>query len=139
MAKTRGFSGNAGATGTQDYQCEQTTTDAGPLAYAWVTDCHNATIGQHFATDAGPTRPEWITTADNSYVIGKKMAAYTPDGGAGSVPWLLLGSVGNVGSGELSSVQHIQRLYTANGVAPSMACDMNSVGMTQKVPYTADY
>ena len=136
---------HAGASGTQDYQCEQTTTDGGPNAYAWVfigpeadlSDCHKAKIGQHFATDAGPTRPEWITTSDNSYVVGKKVNAFTPD--ASSIPWLLLASVANGGTGDLSKAQHIQRLYTSNGNAPATGCDMNNVGAIQKVPYTADY
>lgn len=133
---------HTGASGTQDYQCQG--ADGG--VYSWVfigpeadlTDCHAAKVGQHFASDGGPTRPEWITT-DNSYVIGKRLTGYTPDGGAGSIPWLLLESVSNGGSGDLAQAKHVQRLYTDGGNAPSSTCDQNNVGAIQKVPYTADY
>jgi hypothetical protein len=136
---------HAAANGTQDYTCEQTTVDGG-TAYAWVfvgpeadlADCNGAAIGKHFASDAGATAPEWRTD-DGSYVIGKKIAAFTPDGGAYAVPWLLLQATSNATSGELAKVGWVQRVRTAGGVTPAAACDVNGAGTTQKVPYTADY
>jgi hypothetical protein len=136
---------HASASGTQDYTCTQATGDAGTV-YAWtfvgpeanLSDCNAAPIGHHFASDGGATAPEWQTT-DGTFVIGHKLAAFTPDGGAASVPWLLLQGVAHGGTGTLSNARYIQRLDTDGGVAPTTACDPNSVGMTDKVPYGADY
>lgn len=136
---------HATATGTQDYTCEQ-TADAGGV-YAWVFvgpeadlhDCHDALIGHHFASEAGAAAPEWMTVMDNSFVIAAKRAAFTPDGGAASVPWLLLQETATGGSGLITKTQWINRLTTDGGVAPSTVCDGSNVGTTQKVAYTADY
>jgi hypothetical protein len=135
---------HASAIGTQDYTCQQ-TADAGGV-YAWVFtgpeaelhDCHNGLIGHHFASDGGPAAPEWMTL-DNAYVIGAKKAAFTPDGGATSIPWLLIQETATGGMGPITKTQFINRLTTDGGVAPSAVCDMNSVGTSQKVAYTADY
>jgi hypothetical protein len=145
---------HATGTGTQDYTCTATETDAGPdggdagLAYAWVfvgpeavlSDCNTAPIGHHFASEAGASEPEWMTTADNSYVIAKKVnAGYTPDGGA-EIPWLLLQALSNSDGGTLAQVSYVQRLNTTAGLSPpNSSCDDTTVGTTQKVPYTADY
>lgn len=133
---------HAAAVGTQDYTCEQTDASA----YGWVFvgpeaelhDCNANVIGHHFASDGGPTAPEWMTV-DNSYVIGAKDVAYTPDGGTGSVPWLLLHATSTGGDGGIASTQWVHRLYTDGGIAPSATCDSNTTGTTQKVGYTADY
>jgi Protein of unknown function (DUF3455) len=139
---------HAAANGSQDYACMHTTTDAG-AAYAWtfvgpeadLTDCNGALIGHHMASDGGPTLPEWIQTSDGTYVIGRKVGSgFTPDGGAGSIPWLLLQAVAHGGSGTLSQAQYIQRVKTDGGISPSGGtCDQSSAGTAQKVPYTADY
>ena len=129
--------------GTQDYTCMAVTTDAG-TTYAWtfvgpeanLNDCNAVLVGHHFASDAGATRPQW-QTLDGTYVIGAKKGAF--DAGSESVPWLQLQGVAWGGDGGLSQAQWIQRLNTDGGVAPSATCDQNSVGTTQKVPYTADY
>ncbi len=136
---------HAGAIGTQNYTCSQVTVDGG-TAYAWVfvgpeadlADCHAAKIGTHFASDAGAAAPEWQTT-DGTYVIGKKLAALTPDGGATAIPWLLIQETSNGGTGTLSKAGYVQRLNTAGGIAPAVTCDVSNVGTTQKVSYTADY
>ena len=96
---------HAGAVGTQDYQCLATVVDGG-TTYAWtfvgpeaeLRDCNATRIGAHFASDGGATRPEWMEIAGD-YVIGKKHSAYTPDGGAGSIPWLLIDTVSTGGTG----------------------------------------
>jgi hypothetical protein len=137
---------HAAATGTQNYTCSQVTVDGG-TAYQWVfvgpqadlADCNGAKIGQHFASDAGAAAPEWQTN-DGAFVIGKKLAAFTPDGGAASVAWLLVQATSNGGTSTLSKAGYVQRLNTDGGVAPSAStCDQNAMGTTQKVGYTADY
>jgi hypothetical protein len=95
-------------------------------------------VGHHFASDAGASAPEW-QTLDGTYVVGHKVAAFTPDAGPPSVPWLLLQATGHGGSGTLAQTGYVQRVDTDGGVAPSAACDPSHVGTTQKVPYAADY
>lgn len=136
---------HAGAIGTQNYTCQQVAVDGG-TGYAWVfvgpeadlADCHAAKIGKHFASDAGAAAPEWQTT-DGTYVIGKRLAAFTPDGGAPAIPWLLLQETSTGGTSTLSKATYVQRLNTAGGVAPIATCDATTAGTTQKVSYTADY
>ena len=129
---------HAAGAGTQNYAC--TPGDAG---VSWVfvgpqadlSDCNGNVIGHHYATEAGAGYPEWITV-DGTYVVGHKLAAYTPDGGAGSVPWLLLQAVDHGGTGTLGQVAYVQRLDTDGGNAPATGCD---AGDMVQVPYTADY
>ncbi len=137
---------HAGGNGTQNYICAATTTDAG-TTYAWIlvtpdatlSDCHETVIGHHFASEAGAGFPEW-QTLDGTYVVGQKhLPAFTPDGGSGSIPWLLLHAVDAGGAGTLSQTQYIQRLNTDGGNAPADVCNAGSVGTAKNVPYTADY
>jgi Protein of unknown function (DUF3455) len=136
---------HAVGTGTQNYVCAAATVDGGSPAWTLVTpeanltDCHDTLIGHHFASEAGAAFPEWQTT-DGTYVIGSKhLPTFTPDGGAGSIPWLLLKAVDAGGSGTLSMTQYIQRLNTDGGNAPADGCNVGTVGNTRDVPYTADY
>jgi len=132
------------ASGTQDYTCEATTTDGGGTAYTWtfvgpeatLVDCSQNVFAHHFATDGGA--PEWQAT-DQSYIIGKKVSGFTPDGGSGSIPWLLLQAQSTSGSGMIGTTTYVQRLNTDGGLAPSSTCDSQNVGTTSKTPYTADY
>jgi len=138
----------AAGVGTQNYTCEVSTVDSGP-PYVWtfvgpqaaLSNCNAVVFAQHFASEAGAGSPEWQAT-DGTYVIGQKTQAYTPDGGSGSVPWLVLNAVSTGGgdAGLFTGTQHIERLNTDGGVAPSAAtCNADAGGVTQKVPYTADY
>jgi hypothetical protein len=137
---------HAAASGTQDYACTAVAIDGG-TDYQWVltgpeadlADCRGTAIGKHFAAGGDAGAPEWMTMADSSYVIGKKKAAVTPDGGAASIPWLLLQAVDHGGTGVLSTVTYVQRVNTKNGLAPATGCDMGAEGTTTKVSYTADY
>jgi hypothetical protein len=129
---------HAAGAGTQNYAC--TITDAGTIwsltgPAATLSDCNGTLIGHHFASEAGANYPEWQTT-DGTYVVGDKIGHFTPDGGAESVPWLLLQEVSTSGSGTLSQVAYVQRLFTDGGVAPGPGCD---AGDTLQVPYGADY
>jgi hypothetical protein len=149
---------HAAGTGTQDFTCTATFSDAGAgdggdggtagPTYGWtfvgpeavLSDCTMAPIGHHFASDAGPTRPEWMETADNSFVIAKKVNnGYTPDSGA-AIPWLLLQAVTNSDAGVLAQVSYVQRLNTTGGLTPAAStCGSTNLGASQKVGYTADY
>jgi hypothetical protein len=131
--------------GTQDYKCVASTNDAG-TTYTWtlvtpdatLSDCHATVIGHHFASEGGAGFPEWQTT-DGTYVVGQKRMGFTPDGGSGSIPWLLVGAVDAGGTGALSSTQFVQRLNTDGGNAPASTCNAGTVGNTTDIPYTADY
>lgn len=130
---------HAAGAGTQNYACTvvvdggTTWTLTGPSAT--LSDCNGNVIGHHFASDGGANYPEWQTT-DGTYVVGEKIGHYTPDGGAESVPWLLLQEYSTSGTGTLSQAAYIQRLFTDGGVAPGPGCD---AGDTLQVPYGAQY
>jgi hypothetical protein len=124
--------------GTQNYVC--TVTDGGTTwtfvtPHATLEDCNGLVVAMHFASEAGSAYPEW-QAPDGTYVVGHKVASFTPDGGADSVPWLLLEAVDHGGTGPLSQVAYVQRLDTDGGAAPSGSCE---AGATADVPYTADY
>jgi hypothetical protein len=137
---------HATGSGTQDYTCTASTNDAGATTYAWIfvgpeaalSDCNAVVVGQHFASEGGAAAPEWQTN-DGTYVVGGKKVAFTPDGGAASVPWLRLQGLAWGGSGTLSKAQWIHRLNTDGGITPTTTCDQNNAGTTEKVPYGADY
>jgi hypothetical protein len=138
---------HAAGSGTQNYECEAVDpdSDAGPT-YEWVftgpqanlDDCNAALIGHHFASEAGASAPEW-QTLDGTYVIGSKKVSFIPDGGAESIPWLLLEATAHGGTGTLSNANWISRANTAGGITPTTACTVSNVGVTQDVDYTADY
>jgi hypothetical protein len=138
---------HAAGSGTQNYQCQavDTDSDAGPT-YEWVfvgpqanlDDCNATLIGHHFASEAGAAAPEW-QTLDGTYVIGSKKVSYTPDGGSGSIPWLLLEATAHGGTGTLSNANWISRANTMGGNAPAAACTASNVGTVQDIDYTADY
>jgi hypothetical protein len=131
---------HAAGVGTQNYTCTA-TADAGSM---WVltgptadlNDCRGTLIGHHFASVGGAGYPEW-QTLDGTYVVGHKQQAVTPDGGAGSVAWLLLQAVdAGGGTGTLSQVAYIQRLDTDGGLAAGACGD---AGDMIQLPYSADY
>jgi hypothetical protein len=131
---------HASASGTQNYACA--VLSDGGFGWMLVTpqaelrDC-NGVIGHHFASEAGATAPEWMLD-DGSYAIGRRIAQFVPDGGAGSIPWLLLGVVGQSDAGTLSHATHVQRLNTEGGIAPA-ASTCGADGGAQMIPYSADY
>jgi len=87
----------------------------------------------------------WQSSFDSSRVWAKATGTL-PAGmddscpNSGSIPCLLLESVGNkkgpAGGRLLANTTFVQRLNTNGGAAPTTSC---SAGMTQLVPYTADY
>jgi uncharacterized protein DUF3455 len=138
---------HASAAGTQDYECKAVLAEG--ARYAWtfrgpgaeLRDCNGAIVAKHFASDAGAGFPEW-RTHDGTGVVGQKVSTYTPVGGGGSIPWLLLSAQAPAGvdGGSLRLTRYIERLHTDGGNAPSVAsCSSGNRDVTQKVPYTADY
>lgn len=154
----------AAAIGIQRYRCDAIASDAG-ASYGWtfvepradLRDCNGTVIGRHVSSDASeavgpkaprapgdtkPAAPQW-QLLDGSYVRGAKRTSYTPDGGAESVPWLLLQATahgeGQRGRSAFGRAAWIVRANTAGGAAPRTGCGPSSVGDTRDVDYRADY
>jgi hypothetical protein len=131
---------HAAATGTQNYVCESIAdggtawTFVGPEAD--LIDYRGVLIGHHFASEGGSAAPEWQLD-DGTFVIGHKLAQFVPDGGAASIPWLLLEAVDHSDGGVLAEATYVQRLNTNGGIAPTSGCDVDA-GVA-KVSYSADY
>ena len=124
------------AQGVQIYACKPSAKDAN--AYAWTFVAPEATlaeagatVGRHFA---GPT---WESSSDRSSVKGA--VRERQDGGAGNIPWLLLGATPTGSDGKFANVTSIQRVGTRGGVEPTEQCDAAKVGQEVRVPYAADY
>lgn len=124
------------ADGVQIYACKPRTDD--PKAYQWAFAGPEATlrengtvVGRHAAG------PIWESTIDKSSVKGSARSGQ--DGGAGNIPWLLLGGTPSPGSGKFAGVTSIQRVATKGGVEPTGGCDASKSGKEARVPYTADY
>lgn len=122
------------AVGVQIYTCEATTT-----GHAWIFKAPEASLfdrPSHVVLEhyAGPT---WEAVSDHSKVVARKIAEFSPHTDA--IPELLLQVTSHVGKGALAEVTYIQRLHTAGGVAPTIACDPGRVGSTVRVDYTATY
>jgi hypothetical protein len=125
------------AKGVQIYECRATRDRAG--AYEWVFvapeadlfDTSGKKIGRHYAG------PQWEST-DGSKIAGT-VKERTDAPRAEAIPWLLLvtNSVGAQGS--FSKTTGVQRVNTIGGVAPKSGCSQSAVGMTARIPYTADY
>lgn len=125
------------AKGVQIYECRARAGQ--PSAYEWAfvapeADLFNTRgdkIGRHYAG------PSW-EAADGSKITGSlKARADAPQ--VGTIPWLLLTATSAGPKGSFSSVTGVQRVNTAGGAAPAMACAQGNSGATVRVPYTADY
>lgn len=123
------------AEGVQIYECRTSATAPSGYAYALLApeaDLFKANGrfgGTHYA---GPTW-EYL---DGSTVVGARVSAYTDD--PASIPWLLLSAVSHTGTGKMSNVSFIQRLYTSGGLAPA-GCDADHLGAQTRIDYTATY
>ena len=124
------------AEGVQIYACNPSAND--PNAYAWAFVAPEATLAEGGASigrhSAGPM---WESSSDRSSVRGA--VRERQDGGAGNIPWLLLGAIPAGTDGKFAAVTSIQRVATRGGVAPTETCDATKVGQEVRVPYTADY
>jgi Protein of unknown function (DUF3455) len=116
--------------GVQIYACNATTlawTLREPAAVLYGR--RHRPVGIHFI---GPT----FESFDGSKVVGgNAVSAPSPHG---SIPWLRLEALSNVGDGVLGQVDFIQRLETRGGVAPPGPCDPAG-DATVAVPYRARY
>src|SRR5437899_270188 len=122
--------------GVQIYNCTPSATDASQFAWtfkepkATLFDDDGSVVATHYG---GPT---WEAT-DNSKVVGKVVAKTTPN--LDAIAWLLLEVASHEGSGLLSKVTHIRRLYTTGGVAPTDGCDQLHKDGEVRVDYTSLY
>jgi hypothetical protein len=125
------------AVGVQIYSCNLT-----PNGFSWgfvgpradLYGDNGKLIITHFV---GPT---WLAK-DGSSVVGQFVDGVTVDTGA--IPWLLLSAASKTPGPDgdrLAETTFIQRIATTGGVAPAAAtCNAGTVGVTEEVPYTADY
>ena len=127
------------AKGVQIYRCTQDAADTNRFSWSFVAPDaelytradYSGPVGRHYA---GPT---WEST-DGSKVVGIKLQqADSPDPGA--IPWLLLRSASDSGSGTLGKVTFIQRVHTSGGKAPATTADKAHKGQEVRVAYTAEY
>jgi uncharacterized protein DUF3455 len=127
------------ASGVQIYRSTRDQADTtkfkwvfvGPEATLYTNDSYKNVIGKHYAG------PVW-EGSDGSKVTGAKMQqtdAPDPD----AIPWLLLSSTSNSGSGIFRRITFIQRLNTKGGKAPAMPASQANAGTEIRVPYTAEY
>lgn len=125
------------ATGVQIYEC--TSKSDQPSTFEWVfrapeaalVDRSGRSIGKHYA---GPT---W-ESLDGSTVVGE-VKARDPGPNQSAIPWLLLASKLNTGTGVFSQTKSIQRVQTAGGIAPPEPCSSANAKQVARVPYTATY
>jgi len=123
--------------GKQIYVCSVKPGE--PNQVAWVLDRPEAdlldekggVIGKHYKG------PAW-EAADGSKVTGQVLQrANAPN--ANAVPWLLLKTTSNEGSGTFARVTYIQRVDTEGGLAPAAGCDKSHAGAEAPVDYQATY
>jgi hypothetical protein len=136
--------------GYQMYECQASTTDAS--GFAWKLQAPFAVLKADQGTNVlHATGPSWLYTLDGSEIqaaVGKFTTAKgdvvpanaTPD--ATAIPWLRLDVTTHQGNkGLMSNVDHVQRLYTQGGKAPSSGCnqDVANQHVILPVSYTAEY
>jgi Protein of unknown function (DUF3455) len=95
---------------------------------------HGKLLTTHYAG------PSW-QAKDGSTVVGALDRPVTVDPTA--IPWLRLRAASATAGSDgdrLAGTTYIQRINTTGGLAPDpAACNADTVGTTQEVPYTADY
>ncbi|HXA47302.1 MAG TPA: DUF3455 domain-containing protein, partial [Burkholderiaceae bacterium] len=129
------------ATGVQIYECGADIGDATKLKWnfkapeAELFDTHGKLAGQKIGKHYGG--PTWEGN-DGSKVVGHvKASEMSSDPTA--IPWLLLSTTSNSGSGIFAKTVSVQRLDTSGGKAPVEGCDSAHLGTQARVPYTAKY
>jgi hypothetical protein len=148
------------AQGTQNYVCLPSSS-----GFAWTFFSPQATLFMtfrviggdarqqiitHFLSpnpiEGGTPRATWQSSFDSSAVWARAVGSSVDPNfvAPGAIPWLLLQSAGTqrgpTKGDLLDQTTFVQRLNTAEGVAPSTGCSQAAnVGATALVPYTADY
>ena len=125
------------AKGVQIYECRAKKDQAGTYEWAFVApeadlfDTSGKKIGRHYAG------PYWEST-DGSKIAGT-VKERTDSPRADAIPWLLLVAKSVGPQGSFSKITAIQRVNTIGGAAPESGCSQSTVGITVRIPYTADY
>jgi hypothetical protein len=149
------------AVGTQNYECQPTSTGFGYVLFTPQATLFNddfvQLITHFFSPNANPIDPvdkdviraTWESSRDTSTVWAKAIAQadHTTDPTfveQGAIAWVLLDVVGTMngptGGRRLSETTQIQRLNTHGGLPPSTGCaSLADVGTRAFVPYRADY
>jgi hypothetical protein len=125
------------AVGVQIYSCDATQS-----GYRWVLVAPRANLyddnGKLLATHFGG--PTW-QAKDGSRVVGRVEDRVIVNPTA--IPWLRLAAASRAAGADgdrLAATTYIQRISTWGGLAPAAAdCNAGSAGITEEVPYTADY
>jgi hypothetical protein len=123
------------ATGVQVYTC--TRNPAGATGWvlkgpdAQLFDPQNRPAGKHYA---GPT---WEGLDGGKVVGAVKTSMPAPVDKA--IPWLLLGTKSQEGSGAFTDAQAIVRMGTTGGTAPGDGCDEARAGQESRILYTSIY
>jgi len=136
--------------GYQIYECQ--TSKTAPGSFAWNLQAPFALLEADDNTNVvHSTGPSWLYTLDGSQIKAKVgeynntdrtviPASVTLD--ASSIPWIRLDVTNHLGSdGLFSRVDHVQRLYTEGGKAPTEECNLKNKELhaIREVPYTAEY
>lgn len=117
------------ASGVQIYRWNGTSwAFLAPEAKLFADYGGRGVVGIHYA---GPT---W-EGLDGSRVVGTVLERCTPRPDA--IPWLLLGTVSNSGTGIFRRVTYIRRVNTVGGTAPARPGAFP--GEVARVPYAAEY
>lgn len=144
------------AFGTQNYICLPTASGFAFSLFTPEATLFADDLGQLITHFFGPNpeenraiRAAWQDSRDTSTVWAAAVATATdltdPQFvAAGAIPWVLLDKVGVKagpdGGDRLTKTNHVQRLNTHGGSAPSTGCSsLADVGKKAFVPYTADY
>jgi Protein of unknown function (DUF3455) len=115
------------------YQCNPKKDMAGQFEWVFVgpdaklNDRSGKQVGKYY----GP--PATWESMDGSKITGMQVAV-SPSS-AGNIPLQLVKANPAMGAGAMTGVSYIQRVATAGGVAPAMACDAGSADSKQIVRY----
>jgi hypothetical protein len=122
--------------GVQIYDCKRQGSGFGWVFQAPEAKLFDLSTQKQVGTHgAGPV---WIWQ-DGSSVTGKVLVT-SPSPDSASIPWLLLSATpSGKPAGVLSKVTLVRRSETHGGSAPGTGCDVEHVGQSLRVPYTARY
>jgi hypothetical protein len=119
------------------YECRAKAAMAGQYEWVFVgpdaalMDRKGSMVGKYY----GP--PATWESRDGSKLTGAQVAVAPAQ--PGSIPLQLVKANPAMGMGAMNGVTYIQRVQTKGGVAPAMACGMDTMGRKEIVKYQADY
>lgn len=125
--------------GVQIYEVRALAADPNRFEWAFVASeatlygTDNFVVGRHYG---GPT---WESN-DRSTVVGRVLVRRDAPYRLFNIPWLLLASRANTGTGIFSRVAYVQRLNTWGGQAPpAVTATRATLGRQVRIPYTSTY